>query len=140
MKKFAGIWIDQKKAIIASIRGEREKINIVRSNLGGRHRSHIGKKSSTPFGPQEGYAEQKEEIRRKRILQHYFDEIITCIRDADHIFIFGPAEARIHLGTALKKHKQIAHKILINEPSGEMSERQIMGKTREYIKRKKQFL
>lgn len=139
MKKFVGIWIDQKKAIIASIQGEREDIKIIRSNLEGRNRTHAGQKSSTPFGPQEGYSEQKEENRRNRILHRYFNDILACIEDADHIFIFGPAEARIHLGSAIKKHDQLARKILINEPSGEMSERQIMGKTRDYLVRKKQI-
>lgn len=65
-------------------------------------------------------------------LNNYFDEVISSIRDAEAILIFGPGEAK----NELKKHiesKELRGRIVGVETVDKMTDHQIAAKVRQYF-------
>jgi hypothetical protein len=65
-------------------------------------------------------------------LNIYYDEVISCIRDADAVLIFGPGEAKGELRKRIEKNKP-SGRIVGMETAGKMTERQIAAKVRQYF-------
>jgi hypothetical protein len=68
-------------------------------------------------------------------LDIYYDEVISCIRDAESILIFGPGEAKGELAKRIDKNK-INGRIIAVEPVDEMTDPQIVAKVRQYFLKK----
>jgi len=65
-------------------------------------------------------------------LNAYYDQVISIIRDADFIQIFGPGEAKGELEKRLE-HKGLKANVLAVETADKMTDRQIAVKVRERI-------
>ena len=105
MKKYVGIWLDHKKAIVVYLMnnqpftaGNQEMIERIESDVEGRTRLSGGSRShKTPYGPQEISVGGRQESRRKHQLKKYYQQIMQRTSDADRILIFGPGEAKHEL-------------------------------------------
>jgi hypothetical protein len=141
MKKYAGIWLDHRKAILVylitgrnTFDQEPESVERLESNLERKVRLSGGSRSrKTPYGPQEIAVEGKLEDRIKRQLKQYYQSIIEKIEDADRIYIFGPGEAKVELKKEIEKLKGFAGKIEKVESADKMSHRQIAAKVRTFF-------
>ena len=89
----AGLWIDPKQAVVVIITGGEEEIRRIESSVEKHVRYSGSAHSKTPYGP-EG-EEDKRDRRFAGHLRRYYDEVISCIRDAESILIFGPGEAKV---------------------------------------------
>ena len=64
-------------------------------------------------------------------LANYYDEVISCIRPAEAILIFGPGEAKGELRKRIERNK-LDLRITCFETSDKMTERQISQKVRRH--------
>ena len=94
MKKKVGIWLDYRKADIIAINGGEINTIEVRSNLD-ESKPIGGARSKQPYGPMDTVSESKHLEKRKQQLKSFYQEIMSKIKDADELFVFGPAEAKI---------------------------------------------
>jgi hypothetical protein len=138
MKKFVGIWLDHRKAVVVSLTKNRlvfdsnqELLEYIESNIERRVRLSGGSRSrKTPYGPQEISVDSKQEDRVKRQLRKYYQQIIQKINDADRILIFGPSEAKVELKKEIEKSGQLGKRIQKVESADKMTQKQIVAKVK----------
>ena len=119
MKTTAGLWIDHKRAVIAFVVGKETEVKLISSNIEKHHRQSG---VSTPA-----------DIRQRESTQHlnvYYDEVVSCIRQAESILIFGPGEAKGELKKRLEKDN-LGGRIVGIEPADKMTDPQIVAQVRE---------
>ena len=133
MKRCVGLWIDHKNAIIVTLRSEKATTKIIKCDIERHVQPSGGGRSSTPYGPQDVVSESKWEGRYKHHFDRYYSDVIDFIRDADAIYIFGPASAKEELKKAIEKDKNLATRIVGVEPADKMTKNQIVAKVRKYF-------
>lgn len=124
MKKRAGLWIDHRKAVIVMVTEEGEEIREIASHIEKRARGTGG----TPSG--DGPAEDVRDRRLGNQVNSYYDRVVTALRGADSIQIFGPGEAEGELEKRLE-HEGLKGHVLPIETTDKMTDRQIAAKVRE---------
>ena len=132
MKTIAGLWIDHRKAVIATVSDKGEETKVIESNVEKHSGRVAGVRSTTPYESQKVPADDLREREFTSHLHGYYDEVIAAIRDADSILIFGPGEAKGELKSRLEKHK-LGGRIMAVEAADKMTDRQIAAKVRGYF-------
>jgi hypothetical protein len=125
MKKEIGLWVDHREAVIVEITEKGEQITRVKADA--------DKQIRFAGGSRKDGLQTTESIRGKKLdaqLGKYFDNIITQIRDADLIQIFGPGEAKNELAKRLEKYG-LKERIVSVETMDNMTDNQISAKVRE---------
>jgi hypothetical protein len=79
-------------------------------------------------------AEDVSDRRYEDHLRRYFDGVVSLIRDADAIWIFGPGEAKVELKKRLE-HEELGGRIVNIETVDKMTDRQIAAKVRQHFQR-----
>ena len=130
MNKQAGLWIDHREAIIVIVTDGREEIKHITSNSGKHIRYSGSSHSKTPEGLKEVTSEDQRDRKFTNHLNSYYGEVITVVRDAESIQIFGPGEAKGELEKRLEHEGLKAH-ILAIETVDKMTDHQILAKVRE---------
>ena len=145
MKKYIGIWVDHKKAVIVTKkqpeRSYEEDVEIsvtqISSNVERKVRLSGGSRTrNTPWGPQEVEVDGKIEARQKQQLRKFYQQIVESINDADKIMIMGPGEAKLELKKEVGKSKALIHKIVDLYTSDKMTDNQIAAKVKSYFAQK----
>jgi len=119
-----GLWIDHRKAVIVSIKGDLEEIKSIESSME-KHVRFSG-------GAQKNSEEDQRDRRFTSHLNKYYDEVISFIRDAESILIVGPGEAKVELKNRLDSETQIG-KIVGLETVDKMTNPQIVATVREHF-------
>lgn len=130
MKKEVGLWIDHRKAVIVSIVDEVEAIREIKSNVDKHVRFSSGTHSKTSEDLQGSTAEDVRDRQYGNQLGGYYEGIISLIRDAESIWIFGPGEAKGELENQLK-HDGFGDRIVGVETVDKMTDHQIAAKVRD---------
>ena len=131
MGKKVGIWLDRNKAVIVSIADRISARAIITSDM-----EHYALYSE--IVPGDGAPEDPRDRRFWNHLGEYYDKILTNIRDAEEIQIFGPEEAKYEL----KKHLEaagLAEHIVSVEDAGKMTDLQIRAKFEKRFPSRSQF-
>ena len=134
MKKEVGLWIDHRKTVFVTIENEVEVTREIRSNMEKHVRFANGSSSKGPNNLQGSTA---EDIRDRQFGDHlgsYYEGIISFIRDADSIWIFGPGEAKVELENRLKR-EDLGGRIVGVETADKMTDHQIAAKVRDHYLR-----
>jgi stalled ribosome rescue protein Dom34 len=116
MQTRVGVWIDHREAVIVVVTDTGEDIRLIK-------------------GPYEPQATPAEDIHDRAFMGHlniYYDEVITCIRDAEAIVILGPGEAKGELTKRLERDNRSGQIIGI-ETADKMTHRQIAAKVHRYF-------
>jgi hypothetical protein len=122
MKRKVGLWIDHKKAVIFSMSDEGAEIKRISSEM----EKHI----RFSGGAQEDSEEDNRDKRFTGHLNNYYDKVISYIRSAESILIFGPGEAKSELKKRLENEK--LHKNIVGmETTDKMTDNQIVAKVRQ---------
>ncbi len=132
MKKEVGLWIDHRKVVIVKIENEVEKTQEIKSNIEKHVRFSSGTHSKSSDNLQGSTAEDMRDRQFEEHLGSYYDGIISLIRDADAIWIFGPGEAKIELENHLKRADLGGHIVGI-ETADKMTDHQITAKVRDHF-------
>lgn len=134
MKREVGVWIDQTKAIIVTMIGEKQEIRQVRSNIEKHIRFSGGTLTRPLYGtalfPKPGHPDQKFSLS----LSAYYDGVVALIRNADAIWIFGPGDAKAELEKCLQREQLAAHIVGI-ETVDKMTDREIAEKVRQHYQK-----
>ena len=130
MKKEVGVWIDHRKAVIVTIENEVEAILEIKSSMEKHVRFSSGTHSKDPDVPQWSTAEDVRDRQFGNHLSRYYEGIISFIRDADAIWIFGPGEAKGELENCIKR-EELGEHIVGVEAVDKMTDRQIAAKVRD---------
>lgn len=124
MKKWTGLWIDHRKAVIVTISETGEEVQEIASNM----EKHVRFRGGTDT--EVGAAEDVRDRQFGNHLNSYYDRLVNVIRGADSILIFGPGEAKHEMGKRLEHHGLKSH-VLGIETADKMTNRQIAAKVRE---------
>lgn len=108
MTKCVVLWISRRKAIIVSTTDGVEEI------------SHV-----------ESKARRRAEGTPQQHLVEYYREVIHPILDAQSIFIFGPAQAKMELKSEILKVETLSNRVVGTETANTMTEDQLVARARE---------
>jgi hypothetical protein len=132
MKKEVGLWIDHRKAVIVFLTNQEEEIKVIRSKVEKQIRRAAGSRSDGPFESQAVPSDGRQQRLFTGHLDTYYNEVISCIREAESILIFGPGEAK----GEIKKHLEregLDGRIVGIETVDKMTAPQIAAKVRQYF-------
>lgn len=130
MKKEVGLWVDHRKTVIVTIKGGVEETQEIKSNME-KHVRYSGGEHSRDTSPQGSTAEDMRDRQFGDHLSKYYDGIISTIRDADSIWIFGPGEAKGEFRERLER-ENLGDRIVGIETVDKMTARQIAAKVRQH--------
>ena len=132
MKKRVGLWIDHRKAIIVTVTDKGEEIGLIISKA----EKQLRRSGDSPLkGPYEPLQVPASDTRQRAFTEHlniYYDAVISCIRDAESILIFGPGEAKGELKKRLERDNLGGHIVGI-ETVDKMTDRQLAAKIRQHF-------
>jgi stalled ribosome rescue protein Dom34 len=94
MKRKVGLWIDHRKTVIVFLASKEEEIKLVRSKVEKQIQRAAGSRSGGSFESQAVPSDDRQQRTFTKHLNTYYNEVISCIRDAESILIFGPGEAK----------------------------------------------
>jgi hypothetical protein len=126
-----GLWLDRNKAVIVSIANNIEARSIITSDM-----EHYVLYSTVV--PGDGSPENNRDRRFWNHLDEYYDKILTRIRDAAEIQIFGPEVAKYELQKRLMD-EGLASQIVSLEEEGKLTDHQIAAKVQKRFPRRSQF-
>jgi len=133
MRKKVGLWIDHEKAVIVFVSDKGEEIKLINSEVKKHtHPSGISH-SENPYGKE---SVTKNDIREREFSEHlrvYYEKVISCIRDVESIFIFGPGEAKVELKKRIEKDN-LKGKVVSVETDDRLTDPQIVAKVKNYFK------
>lgn len=131
MKTAMGVWIDHKQAILVTNPAEPELIRLL-SNIEKRIRYSGASQSRDLLAPHDATTEDGRDRRFEERLKHYYDEVISYLRDADEVFIMGPGEARLELQKQMLE--QGLYKVSITvQPADKMTDEQVVAAVRRHL-------
>jgi len=135
MKKEVGLWIDHRKTVIVTVENEGDVTREIRSNMEKHVRFSSGTHSKAPDNSQGSTAEDMRDRQYGNHLGRYYEGVISFIRDADAIWIFGPGEAKGELENCLKS-KGLGERIVGVETVDKMTDHQIAAKVRGHFQKR----
>jgi hypothetical protein len=118
--------------VIVTIENEVEVTREIRSNMEKHVRFSSGTHSNADNNSQGSTAEDVRDRQFGDHLGRYYEGIISIIRDADSILIFGPGEAKVELENRLKR-EDLGGRIVGIETVDKMTDHQIAAKVREHF-------
>ncbi len=133
MKTTKGLWIDHKKAVIVTVTDKGEEIKEITSHVEKQPSRFEGVRSTTPYPAQLIPADDSQQRDLTGQLDKYYDEVISHLRDAELILIFGPGEAKGELAKRIESSR-LSGRIAGIETVDKMTDRQIAAKVRAYLK------
>ena len=128
----AGVWIDHHKAVVVLITNNGEEIKLIESNVDKAFASAGGPGSKQPDRPKGFADEDTQEHKFMNQLNTYYDEVLTCLRDADSVLILGPGEAKGEFQKRLKSKKFPAHVVEL-ETADKLTDGQIATSVRQHF-------
>jgi hypothetical protein len=128
MKRQVGMWIDHRQAFVVSIGEGAEETERIESGM----EKHV--RFSGRAGSEEGSADDQRDRQFAAHLGRYYDEVISHVRDAQSILIFGPGEAKGELEKRLAS-KGLGGRIVGVETVDKMTDHQIAAKVRQHYQK-----
>ncbi len=133
MKTIKGLWIDHKKAVIVAVTDKGEEVKEITSHVEKQLSRFEGVRSTIPYPAQLIPADDSQQRDLTGHLDKYYDEVISHLRDAELILIFGPGEAKGELAKRIGD-SGLSSRIAGIETVDKMTDRQIAAKVRTYLK------
>ena len=129
MKKQAGLWIDHREAFVVLVGDDAEKTEGVESGME-KHVRFSGRSAS-----EEGSADDQRDRQFAAHLNKFYDEVISHIRDAESILLFGPGEAKGELKKRLA-NVGLGERVVGIETVDKMTDREIAAKVRQHFQKR----
>jgi hypothetical protein len=130
MKREVGLWIDHHKTVMVTMVDESEETMEIRSNVEKHIRLSGGLRAKKPNQSTLSIAEDVGDRRYGNRLSGYYDGVISMIRNANSIWIFGPGEAKMELKERLERGN-LGDRIVGVETVDKMTDHQIAAKVRD---------
>lgn len=127
MKKNIGVWLDTEKAYIISIEDSGTRVDKIESEIETRMRFEGETKAYSRMGNQFINPATKITHKRRHQLKHYFENITGRLKDAEEIYLFGPAETKVHLAKHISKEAMLKDRIRKVESEDHLTEKQMIA-------------
>ena len=131
MKTLAGLWIDHREAFIVILSDKGQETRRIKSWVEKQLRRTGRLSAKAAFEAQMMPADDSREREYTGHLANYYDEVMSCLRPAKAILLFGPGEAKGELRKRIERDK-LDLRITTFETTDKMTERQIAQKVRRY--------
>lgn len=131
MKREVGLWIDHQKTVMVTVVDEKDETREIRSNVEKTLRRSSAKSSKVSTDKATSNAEDVSDRRYGNRLSEYYDGVVSLLRNADSIWIFGPGEAKVELKKRLER-ANLGGRIASVETVNKMTDRQIVDKVRQH--------
>ena len=132
MKREVGLWIDHHKTVLVMMENKKEETREILSNV----EKYVKLSGALPAKKlnlsEMSTAEDVGDRRYGNHLNGYYDEIVSLLRNADSIWIFGPGEAKGELKKRLER-EDLAGRIVSFDTADSMTDRQIAAKVRQHF-------
>ncbi|MBI1279818.1 MAG: hypothetical protein GC179_16945 [Anaerolineaceae bacterium] len=134
MKKEVGLWIDRRQAVIVTLHDGTESVERVTANF--EKRGHYTSDVQTPSQAslKIDRAEDKYERHTQEMVNHYYSEVTSHIKDATDLYIMGPGQAKTEFQKYVEAQKLPAA-ILRVEPADKLTDAQIAARVRQSFER-----
>jgi hypothetical protein len=136
MKTTKGVWIDHRKAVIVTVIGKKVEIKEILSHVEKQPGRIEGARSTMPYEAQLVQADDSQQRGLTGHLDKYYEEVISHLRDAEEILIFGPGEAKGELAKRIHRDN-LSERIARIETADKMTVPQIAAEVRTYLKNTK---
>ena len=128
MKRNVGLWIDHRETFLVFVGDDGEENRRIESGM----EKHV--RFSGGNRPAEGSADDQQDRQFTAHLNRYYDEVISHVRDAESILLFGPGEAKGELEKRLAS-KGLGGRIVGVDTVDKMTAPQIAARVREHFRR-----
>jgi hypothetical protein len=128
MTKQVGLWIDHRQAFVVFVGHGAKMTQQIESGME-KHARFSGHSAS-----EEGSADDQRDRQFATHLGQYYDEVISHLRDAESILIFGPGEAKGEFEKRLAS-KGLGGRIVSVETADKMTDNQIAAKVRHHYQK-----
>lgn len=129
-----GIWLDQETAYIVHIKGDTlDKVEGLISDVESRVRMAGEGKVYARFGHSFIDNQEKTQHRQQNQRQHFFKEILSHLKGADFLYLFGPGQARNGLQRLIEKDHDLAGHIANSATADLMNKRLAVIETLAYF-------
>jgi hypothetical protein len=134
MEKQVGIWIDSKKAIIVTLDGKKEeKIVEIDSEVENSVYHNKEGNKGTFSGIHHGDSETKLDNRKKEEINYYLKSVMSYVKGADYLYIFGPGETKKKLEQKIHDEKSLGKTNLkAVETSDNMTLNEIVAQVKDF--------
>ena len=130
----AGVWLDQETAYIVHIIGDTlDKVEGLISDVESRVRMAGEGKVYARFGHSFIDNQEKTQHRQQNQRQHFFKEILSHLKGADFLYLFGPGQARNGLQRLIEKDHDLAGHIANSATADLMNKRLAVIETLAYF-------
>jgi stalled ribosome rescue protein Dom34 len=133
MSSQVGLWIDHRRAFIVYLAGDETTSQTILSDIEKHVRASGGSRSSTPYGPQDIFAEDRVDRKFKHHLEQYYERVARAVGGIESVFIMGPGEAKDELKRHLQKSRQKPRPVIRVETTDKMTEAQIIAKVKQHF-------
>lgn len=131
MKKL-GIWLDKEKAHIVRLENDSAAMTTIESNIEN-FKIHGGSGTRLKGGPQDVVQDSKYLERDKYQLRAYFKVLVSKIKDADAIVLFGPAQTNEKFNKGLQEnYEDLAAKVKAVKTVDSMTDNQVKALIRDF--------
>ena len=128
----AGVWIDHRRAVVVLLTDNGEEIRTIQSNADRPFATAGGPGSKQPDRPTGHVPDDKQERKFMNQLDTFYDEVLTCLGDADSVLILGPGEAKREFKKRLNT-KKFPVLVADVETADKMTDRQIAANVRQHF-------
>jgi hypothetical protein len=137
MKNNMGVWINGTKAVIVNLQNDsvKEVVADIDNNV---HHGYEGDKGTFVGGGRHVNNEKTFAERKKHQTDHYIKEVISELKKADGVFVFGPSEMKHHLKTQIENDRNLASKLSAVETADKMTDNQIVAAVKKHFTAVKQ--
>lgn len=129
MKTQMGLWIDHRRAIIVSVSDDGTTLAEILSRAEKQPRRAGDSPLKGPYESQQVPSDDNRQRVFKEDLNAFYDEVISNLRVAEAILIFGPGEAKTELKARLERAK-LGDRIIALETADKMTDSEITDKVR----------
>ena len=126
MKNNFGVWIDGTKAVIVKLAND--SVKEVSANIDSKtHHVNDGDKGDFLGAGHHNGNEKTYEERKNNQTHKFLTHVLTEIKGADGIYIFGPSEMKSHLKTHIELDKSLFARLIGVDSADKMTDNQIVA-------------
>jgi putative sigma-54 modulation protein len=131
----AGIWIDQRKAVIIMFNGEDEDVIEVTSDIEEFH-AKGGFGGARKDMPQDAQSDKKFQARKQKQIKQFFAEVLKKLPKLERLLVFGPGETKKFFVAALRSRAKFADTRVKQDNAEQMTLNQMHARIQEHFKLK----
>lgn len=134
MKIQTGIWLDNEKAAIITLKTFGYKLNTIASDIITKERFDGETKKYGRFGNQSLSPEKHKERRIKEQTSNYLKNLISEIKNVDELVLFGPANMKKELKKQILLDTTLAPKLKAVLSADSMTKNQMVAWVKEFYR------